>query len=97
MQKNSLLNAALVGCFVVFASGCTATAEMEKMESMRAALDEVQSVAQQALREAQQASGSAASAEQKADEALQAANEASQCCRANSDKIDRMFKKAMTK
>lgn len=94
LRKNKLLDGALVSGLVLLVGGCSATAEME---SMRATLDDVKSVAQQALREAQQASSTAAGADQKAGDALRAAEEANQCCQTNSEKIDRMFKKAMKK
>ena len=46
---------------------------------------------------AENAQNSADSANAKADAAMDAAQAAQACCNANSEKIDRMFRKAMTK
>ena len=81
---------------VGFASGC---ANVTKEQ-----IDAIQSTANNALSEARAAKSAADSAGRSAEAALTAAkaaqstaDEAMSCCRANTDKIDRMFEKAMTK
>lgn len=79
----------------VLISGCGVTPEQ---------LQEVRTIAENALAEARAASGQAANALKVAGEANAAANQAAQsaqtaleCCNANSAKIDKMFEKAMMK
>lgn len=77
----------------------------------RAEFDSLQSTAEQALNEARAAKTSADAAKAGADEAkriatnaqntanraAQAASEAQSCCAANTDRIERMFQKSMSK
>ncbi len=67
-------------------------------------IDEVRAAAEDAQRAATQAGERAAVAERKADEAKSAADaamrkaqEAERCCEETNEKIDRMFKKSMSK
>ena len=69
-------------------AGCAATPED---------IDAIRATAEEAKRTAAEAQAAAARAESKADAAKRAAEDAKGCCRDNSEKIDRMFKKSMYK
>ena len=93
--KNVTRIAALV-CSVGLMAGCATVTQQQ--------LDEVRAVANNALSEARSATERANNAHTVASDAAYAASEAQkkadaalQCCNDNSDKIDRMFQKAMRK
>lgn len=64
------------------ATGC-AVVKKEELEAVRA--------------EVAQAQATANNAQATADQALRAAQDAQACCRANEEKIDRMFRRSMMK
>jgi hypothetical protein len=72
---------------VVIASGCASTSDLKRVEA----------TAEEALRTANGASQQASSAASTADQALQAAQNAQACCDANTERMDRMFRKSMYK
>lgn len=83
MKKTALLSLAAVLASAGLVSGC-ATDELKKE------IADVRTLAEQAQ-------GTANAADAKAQQALDAANNAQACCNENSEKIDRMFRKAMLK
>ena len=90
MTKPRIATLAFVLAATGLVAGC-ATDELKKE------LADVRAQAEQANSAAAAAQRSADAAQARADEALDAANEAKACCEANSEKIDRMFRKAMMK
>jgi hypothetical protein len=88
MKRTIALTAAVA--LAALLSGC-ATDQMKKdIADAKAAADQAQATADRA-----QSTADAAGA--RADAAMDAARDAQACCDANSEKIDRMFRKAMTK
>jgi len=79
---------------IVLSAGCASTTEMDQLRSM---IEQAQSTADEGVRRAAGAQATADAALQKANEANRSAAQALACCEANSEKIDRMFKKAMQK
>ena len=71
--------------------GCASNANLEKM------VKDAQAAADHATEVANQANNTANEAKSTADQALSAAQDAQACCKQNSEKIDRMFKKSMQK
>jgi len=100
MYMNRIAAGMLAAGIVVLGSGC-ASMEIDELRSMvgdaKAAAAAAQSAADQAMNGSQQAQSAADEADRKATEALKAANDANNCCRRNSEKIDRMFEKSMQK
>ena len=92
MIKNVLKVSALV-LFLGLASGCATTGADENGGSAAAAL----SAAEAARAVADRAAQAAAAAQRTADQALKAATGAQNCCEANRESMDRMFKKTMSK
>ena len=85
----------------VLLSGCATTDELRELRNMaeqaRSAAANAQGTADRAMAAATAADSRAIEAERKAEGALQAANESSNCCQQNSERLNRMFKKAMQK
>ncbi len=83
------------------AGGCASTDEIESVRSTAVeALNEARaakSAADSAAATAAEAKSIATSAQSAANRAAQAASEAQACCRANTDRIERMFEKSMSK
>lgn len=86
--------AVMAAAIITLASGCASTEQIEEIQRMAR---EAKGAAERAERTANRAESTANSAASQAQQALQAANEAQACCTANSEKLDRMFKKSMTK
>ena len=90
-----------VAAVVVFGAGCASTDELNAMrsdiESLKGATAAAQETASGAMSDAEAARAEAGQASRTANRALSAAREAQTCCAANSEKIDRMFKKSMMK
>jgi len=80
--------------FMVLGTGCSTNIEIEGIRSMAR---EAKGAADRAERTAKRAESRAADAQRQAEQAMTAANAAQACCTANSDKLDRMFKKSMSK
>ncbi len=79
---------------LVLGTGCASNIEIEEIRSMAR---EAKGAADRAERTAKRAESRAADAQRQAEQAMTAANAAQACCTANSDKLDRMFKKSMSK
>lgn len=106
MNKKVALTAALM--MAVGLAGCASTDSVKKAQ---ATADEAKSLAQQAATDATAAKSTAdtassaaadakrmaANAQNTANSAAQAAAAAQSCCDANSEKLERMFKKSMSK
>ncbi len=90
MTKTRTLTLAVVLAATGLVSGCAT-------DQLKQELAEVRAQAEQASSAAAKAQRTADAAQARADAAMEAANEARSCCEANSEKIDRMFRKAMMK
>ena len=101
MHIKGLSAGLLAAGIVVLGSGCSTTDEMGTLRSMaeqaQSAAAAAQAAADRALGGSQQAQSAAAEADRKATEALRAANDANNCCRQNSEKMDRMFQRSLQK
>ncbi len=84
----------LAAMFIVLGTGCAANTQIEEIRSLAR---EAKGAADRAERTAKRAESRAADALRQAEQALTAANAAQACCTANSEKLDRMFKKSMSK
>ena len=99
MMKNVLKVAAAV-LVLGTAAGCTNT---ELLNEVRAKADAAAAdaasakTAAEAARAADRASQQAASAASTANQALSAANSAQSCCDANTERLERMFQRSMSK
>lgn len=92
--SRSVITASAMAVALALSTGCASTTK----------IDEVRAMAEEAARTATQAGERAAVAERKADQAQSAADaamrkaqEAERCCEETNEKIDRMFKKSMSK
>ncbi len=88
-----LMTVALAAMFITLGTGC-ATTEIEEIRSMAL---EAKGAADRAERTAKRAETRATEAQRAADQAMSAANAAQACCTANTEKLNRMFKKSMMK
>ena len=88
------VGAVLLGTALLAAGGCASTSEIDKLRNEVRLL---QRTADDAQRTAQAADQKATAAQTTANEALQSAKDANACCAANTEKLDRAFKKSMTK
>ncbi len=88
-----LTTVALAVMFITVGAGC-ATTEIDEIRSMAR---EAKGAADRAERTAKRAESRATEAQRQAEQALTAANAAQACCTANSEKLNRMFKKSMSK
>ena len=93
--------AASVAAVVTLGAGCASTDDLNALradvESLRSATSAAQDTASGAVADAEAARSEAGQASRTANRALSAAREAQACCAANSEKIERMFKKSMMK
>jgi hypothetical protein len=104
MKSNKLLPFAAVAALALMLGGC-ASDQLKKdvadakasAEQAQAAADKAQKSADAAKARADAADARALAAENRAETALESARGANMCCIGNSEKIDRMFRKAMTK
>ena len=100
MMKNVLKVGAAVLVLGV-ASGCANTAAMDEIrETAEAAARDAaaaRTAAEAARTAADRASQQAASAQSAANQALSAANSAQSCCDANTERLERMFQRSMSK
>ena len=92
---------ASVAALVTLGAGCASTDDLNALradlESLRGAAGAAQETAAGAVQDAEAARAEAGQATRTANRALSAAREAQTCCAANSEKIERMFKKSMMK
>ena len=81
--------------------GCASVQEMDALEAelaaIKSAVAAAQSTADQATKDSEAAMEEAGRASRTANRGLSAARESQTCCAANSERIDRMFKKSMMK
>ena len=98
-MKKTALRASAIALIAAFAAGCATGMEDVKATADRAAADAAAaaSAAEAARAAADRASSAAAAAQSTADQALAAATEAKACCEANTEKMERMFQKSMSK
>jgi len=89
-----LMTVALATMFIGLGAGCASTDDIEEIRSMAR---EAKGAADRAERTAKRAESRATEAQRQAEQALTAANAAQACCTANTEKLNRMFKKSMTK
>ena len=89
-MKPTVALAAAVLAASTLLSGCAT-------EQMKQDIAEAKAMAEQAQADAGQAQSSADAAASQADMAMDAARGAQACCDANSERVDRMFRKAMMK
>lgn len=89
-----LTTVALAVMFITVGSGCASNTEIDEIRSMAR---EAKGAADRAERTAKRAESRATEAQRQAEQALTAANAAQACCTANSEKLNRMFKKSMSK
>ena len=95
MKKNFLYAGVAVIAFGVM-SGC-ASITPEELDAVRATADQALSEARTATAGAEEAKRIAANAQNTANSAAQAASQAQACCAANTDRIERMFERTMSK
>ncbi len=96
-MRSIVVNAARASALAIalgLASGCATT---EQLEEVRGIANEALSQAQVANQKADEANAAASNAGATASQALDAAQSAQACCDANTEKLDRMFEKAMRK
>ena len=90
-----------VAAMVTLGAGCASTDDVNALradvENLRGATAAAQDTAAGAVSDAEAARAEAGQASRTANRALSAAREAQACCAANSEKIERMFKKSMMK
>lgn len=98
MQEShrTFVRSAALALVVGLAAGCT-TITQEQLDAVKSTANNALSEARAAQSAANDAAAAARSAQSSADAAQRTADEAIACCRDNSDKIERMFEKAMTK
>ena len=96
MEKRlaKLTAVASVAALLTFGAGC---ASVKDVEALRADVESLKSAAASAASDADAARTEAGEASRTANRALSAAREAQTCCAANSERIERMFKKSMMK
>lgn len=85
--------AVMAAGIILLGSGCAAP---EDISSLRVEAQEAKGAADRAEASAKRADEAANSAMRTANEAMNAANAAQACCAANTEKIDRAAKKAMS-
>ena len=90
----------LVALFAIGLSSC-ATSNLDEVKAMAQQAQQTAAQLQDQVKKAQddasQALSTANDASQKADEALKNAGDAKACCDANTERMDRMFKKLQQK
>ena len=100
MKKTALKLSTLLATAIIMA-GCAEGGTNTRIEGLanQAIVDAAAaaSAAEAARASADRAAQAAASAQSTADQALSAATEAQNCCEANREAMDRMFKKTMSK
>ncbi len=93
-MKRTLYKAALVATVLGLLSGCASTDQIAEIKSMA---QSAQSTANGAAARADNALSTANDALDAARKAQSPAEAAAKCCSANTDRLDRMFEKAMMK
>lgn len=103
-MKHVMSRAMTIGALIAAVAVGAGCATSGSLEEVRAMAEEAKSAAEAAQQSADQAQSTADSAQQTADQAMstaenasQAASEAESCCDANTERLDRMFKRAQQK
>lgn len=104
MKKISLKTVSKLTVFVLFAIGLSSCASTSQIDQIKAMAQQAQQTAAQlqdqvkkAQDDASQALATANQADKKADQAMKSASDAQSCCTANTQRMDRMFKKLQQK
>ena len=92
-RTSKLTTAACAATVLLFSAGCATT----DLEAVRAELQSVKDMSASAMADAEAARTEAGEASRTANRVLSAAREAQAMGAANSERIDRMFEKAMVK
>lgn len=87
MTKRTASNSLIILVAALTLGACASNTEIEKAQTM----------AQQAIDAASRATSAAEQASEKADRAMQAAQESQRCCDANSEKMERLLERGMSK
>lgn len=90
-MRSKWIGIAVVVASAIGLSGCASN------EQLKADIQKAMSMARSAQQAAQSAQQAAQQAQQTAEHALSVAQEAKQCCKANSQRIERMFETSMRK
>ena len=93
-RTSKLTTAACAATVLLFSAGCATT---DDLEAVRAELQSVKGTSASAMADAEAARTEAGEASRTANRGLSAAREAQAMGAANSERIDRMFEKAMVK
>jgi len=103
-MKNTLstsLKAGVAALLLITAAGCATTKDVQEARAAADKAAQAAAAAQQAADSASKAASSAKSAadgaQSTANQALQASQSSQACCDATNEKIDRMFKKSVSK
>jgi uncharacterized lipoprotein YajG len=97
-MKTKTIKISIIAFSIVMLAGCGNMKQMQaSIDSANATASAAMSKASEAHKLASKSQSSASAAASAAANAQATANEALACCTANSDKIDRMFEKAMMK
>ena len=89
-----LIAVAGVAAVLTMGAGCVS---MEDVSSLQAEVESLKGATASAVSDAEAARAEAGEASRTANRALSAAREAQTCCAANSERIERMFKKSVLK
>ena len=96
MKKKFLYAGVAVLAFGVM-SGCATTLSEQDLDAVRATAEQALNEARAASAGAEEAKRVATNAQNTANRAAQAASESQACCAANTDRIERMFQRSMSK
>lgn len=101
VSTKSVVKVALVAVFAIGLSSCASSTDLASIKAMAQQAQQTAAQLQDQVKKAQsdasQALATANSADQKADQALKNASDAQSCCTANTQRMDRMFKKLQQK
>lgn len=93
-RPTKLMAYAIMTGLIGLSAGCVSTQEVETLKQQ---LETVESTANQANTKAESAQSDAAAAMEAAEESKTMAEESQACCRANSEKLNRMFDQVQQK
>jgi uncharacterized lipoprotein NlpE involved in copper resistance len=94
-MTGKLIKTLAVASLVIGAAGCSNDEEMRaQIQEAMSAAESAQSTANSAMTTAKAADQKATSAQQTADQAIQGVQQAKECCRANSQRIERAFERS---
>ena len=93
-ELTKLVTYAIITAFIGLSMGCATTQQLEELKQQ---LETVESTASQANTKAERAQSDADAAMAAVEESKTMADESQACCRANSEKINRMFDQVQRK